>query len=161
MVFVWLPHDGIKLTKQKRMHDIYLETTANKPYKENQDLTGKIKVSKITHINYDNEILTYYEGAEFPMKGYPTQGAIIAVNIAKAIFIQVFKIRLSLVSILQVFNYIGNRVLEQYFLKDKHRTANTLELDSIVFSFVFSLTSNRLVASQFSRIFSHLIEFDS
>lgn len=143
------------------MPDIYISSIANKPFKEGATAEGVIKGTRITHVNYDGGIFAHYEGAEFPMKGYPTQEAVVSVNIMKSIFMQVFKLRPTIKSIIIAFNTIGSRVLEAHFLKDEYRTAGTRELKDILSNFVFSLTSNRNISDQFAQIFSHLLEYDN
>lgn len=140
--------------------EIYLTPNSNNVTVEGS-VNGKFLATPLLRINYDKEILAYYEGAEFPQKGVSSLEVMRNVNIVKAIFISIFKVRFSLISIIEAFNYIGCRVLEQYFLKDQHRTAGGKELDSILSNFIFSLTSNRIVADRFSKIFSHLIEYDN
>lgn len=140
--------------------DIYINTKANNVATEGS-VNGKIFATPLLRVNYDREILAYYEGAEFPQKGLSKNEVMYNVNIVKALFIGVFKIRFSIVSVIDAFTYVGNRVLEHYFLKDQYRTAGTKELDMIVSDFIFTLTSNRSVASRFSKLFSHLIEYDN
>lgn len=84
-----------------------------------------------------------------------------AVNIVKAILIGVLSFRFSLISFLTIFNRIGNKVMEQYLLKDEYMTAGGLELARIIYDFVFSLTSNETISGHFSKIVSHLIEYDN
>jgi hypothetical protein len=51
--------------------------------------------------------------------------------------------------------------LSQYFLKDEYRSVQMLELCKGLYHFAFSLTSNDVIASQFSKIVSHIIEYDN
>lgn len=141
------------------MKEIYLTPEANNTALETPDTT--IKVTPLLRVNYDRGIFAYYEGAEFPQKGVTDVEVMKAVNIVKAIVAGILSLRPNLVSVLTAFNRIGNKVIEQYLLKDEYRTAGTLELGRVIYDFVFSLTSNSVIALHFSRIFSHLIEYDN
>ncbi len=140
--------------------DIYLDSKANNVAIEGS-VNRKVMVTPLLRISYDDGIFAYYEGAEFPQKGVSPVEVMTSVNLIKAFFMGFFRIRFSIVSVLQAFTFFGNRIMAQYFLKDEYRTAGTRELDRIVCDFAFSLTSNRDIASQFARLFSHLIEYDN
>lgn len=141
------------------MKEIYLTPEANNTALETPDTT--IKVTPLQRVKYDRGIFAYYEGAEFPQKGVSSVEVMKAINIVKAMITGILSIRFNLVSVLSAFNRVGNKVIEQYLLKDEYRTAGTLELCRIIYDFIFSLTSNVTVALHFSRIFSHLIEYDN
>ena len=121
----------------------------------------KSKVSIIEKVSYENGINVFYKGAEYPMKGLVSPETLWSVDIVKAIFIEVFKLRPSIISILSSFNRIGNKIMGVYFLKDEYRMAGMKELEDITYRFIFSYTSNKLVACQFAQIFSHLLEYDN
>lgn len=150
---------AISVTGQITMKEIYLIPEANNPVLETPD--GIIRSTPLQRVKYDNGIFAYYEGAEFPQKGLTDGDTMKAINIVKAIVSGVLSIRFNLASVLRAFNRIGNKVIEQYFLKDEYRTAGTLELDRIIYDFIFSLTSKEDIARHFSKIFSHLIEYDN
>lgn len=117
-------------------------------------------VSKITHTSYQGGLFVHYKGAEFPMKVISTPDIMYSVNIIKAIFIEIVKIRLNAISILSAFNRVGVKVLGQYFLLPQYRTLQTTELCNTLYHFAYSLTSSEVIASQFSKILSHIIEYD-
>lgn len=141
------------------MKEIYLIPEANNPVLETPDRI--IRSTPLQRVKYYNGIFAYYEGAEYPQKGLTDGDTMKAINIVKAIVSGILSIRCNLVSILRAFNRIGNKVIEQYFLKDEYRTAGTLELDRIIYDFICSLTSKDDIARHFSKIFSHLIEYDN
>jgi hypothetical protein len=141
------------------MKDIYLTPEVNNPVLETPD--SIVRVTPLIRVNYDRGIFAYYEGAEYPQKGMTPVEVMRSINIVKAIVSGVLSFRFNLLSLLMAFNRIGNKAIEQYLLKDEYRTAGTLELCRIVYDFIFSLTSNDTVALHFSRIFSHLIEYDN
>jgi hypothetical protein len=124
-------------------------------------LSPKSKVSIVDYVSYENEIRTYYKGAEYPMKGLIRSEVMWSIDIVKALFIEVFKLRPNVVSILSSFNRIGNKIMGVYLLKDEYRMSGMKELDDIIYNFLFSYTSNDSISRQFSRIFSHLIEYDN
>lgn len=119
------------------------------------------EVTIVEKIIFDKGIFLYYKDAEYPQKGMSTPDVMSSVNIIKAIFSEILKIRPNIVSILSSFNRIGMRVISQYFLKDEYRTLQMRELCNTLYHFAFSLSSDELVASQFSKIVSHLIEYDN
>lgn len=141
------------------MKEIYLTPEANNTALETPDTT--ITVTPLQRVKYDRGIFAYYEGAEYPQKGLSSVEVMKAINIVKSIIAGILSVRFNLISILRAFNRVGNKVIEQYLLKDEYRTAGTLELGRITYDFIFSLTSNDTVALHFSRIFSHLIEYDN
>lgn len=133
---------------------------------ENQKATTQIsnesdKISYITRVDYDNGIYVHFKGGEFPAKVLSTPDILYSVNIMKAIFIEIIKIRPNAISIMSAFNRVGVKVLGQYFLKDEYRTVQTKELCNSLYHFAYKLSSNELIASQFSKILSHLIEYDN
>jgi hypothetical protein len=141
------------------MRDIYLTPDANNTALETPD--SIVRATPLLRVNYDRGIFAYYEGAEYPQKGVSSIEVMKAINIVKAIIAGVLSFRFTLLSLLMAFNRIGNKVIEQYLLKDEYRTAGTLELGRIMYDFIFSLTSNHTVALHFSNICSHLIEYDN
>lgn len=141
------------------MNDIYITPKSNNPVLETPD--DVIRCTPLQRVNYDRGIFAYYEGAEYPQKGLTDSEVMKSVNFLKAMVIGIMSIRFSLVSIISAFNRIGNKVIEQYLLKDEYRTAGTLELDRVTYDFLFRATSNSVIASHFSKIFSHLIEYDN
>lgn len=136
---------------------------------ENKSVEQSLKAESqfstpIEKASFDDGLFLYFKGAEFPMKVIANPEALHATNIMKAIFIEVFANRPSFKSIestLSSFNRIGMKVMSPYILKDQYMTVQCRELRSISYNFVFSLTSNAIIAGQFSQIVSHLIEYDN
>lgn len=115
----------------------------------------------IQKITFDKGVYIFYEGGEYPQKVLSTPNIIASINIIKAIFVGILGIRPNAESILRAFNKIGMRILSEYFLKDEYRTLQTRELSNALYHFAFSLTSHELIASQFSKIVSHIVEYDN
>lgn len=124
-------------------------------------LGAESKVSLIDHISLENGLNVFYKGGEYPMKGYVAPEALWSIDIVKSIFIETLKLKPSVVSILSAFNRIGYKCLDLYFLKPEFRMSCMLELQDITYRFIFSYTSNELISRQFSKIFSHLLEYDN
>ncbi len=139
--------------------NIYLTPEANNVAAERVD--DKILATPLLSVRYDDGIFAYYEGAEYPQKGMSPVEVMRATNIIKALFIETLRLRPTLSHLLRGFNRIGNKILEQYFLKDEFRTANCRELESIIFFFLTPIVNDSTVATHFSKIFSHIIEYDN
>jgi hypothetical protein len=122
---------------------------------------GKRLVTSLLRVNFDGEVLSYYEGAEFPQRGFPTDQVLFTANILKAVFIGLLKIRPSITSFVEAFNYIGDKTVRQFLVKEQYRSAGMIELKDILSNFIFSLTSNRSISGRFGQILSHLIENDN
>ncbi len=141
--------------------NVYLNNNIDKTIVYEGQEKGKIMVTTVKSVKYDNGIFVYYDGAEYPQKGLATPEILHAVNIVKAVFIGFFKLRPNICSCLEFFNRIGNKALNSYFIKDEFRTVQTKELDRLVFNFLFLSGFKEIVARDFARIFSHLIEYDN
>ncbi len=139
---------------------------AHKTFAKNASLDGvshesTVSACQITHISYDDGIKVYYEGGEYPQKLLTSSEALFATNIMKSIFMEVFKIRPSLHSIVSIFNRLASRTLFPNLLKDEYRAPCTLELNALILNFFISWGLNRTVASDFAQYFSHLFDFDN
>lgn len=122
---------------------------------------GKVIGVNITHATFDNDMRIYYEGAEFPQKLFTTPEALFAVGILKSIFIEAFKLRPTLGSLLSFFNRLAFKTLHSHLLKDEYRPLATRELDELLLNFLLAWGLNRIIASNFSKNFSHLFDFDN
>jgi hypothetical protein len=119
------------------------------------------KISYITEVSFNDGIYVTFKGGEFPAKVLSTPEILYSVNIIKAIVMELLRIRLNAISILSAFNRVGLKIMRQYFLKDEYRTLQTKELCNSLYHFSYSLTSDHIIASNFSKILSHLIEYDN
>ena len=119
------------------------------------------EVSIVDKVVFDKGIFVYYQGAEYPQKGLSSPEIISSINIIKASIIELLKIRFNYISFFSAFDRIGMKILGQYFLKNEYRSVQMLELCRGLYHFAFYLTANDFLASQFSKIVSHIIEYDN
>lgn len=117
--------------------------------------------TRIQKASFDIGMRIYFEGAEFPQKMFTTPEALFSVNILKAILIELTKLRPTLSSLLSYFNRIAEKTMHNHLLKDEYRPSATRELDDLLANFLISYGLNRIIAVNFSKNFSHIIDFDN
>lgn len=118
-------------------------------------------VSNITNISFHDGIYVEYEGASYPQKGIATPEILYNVNIMKAVFMSVFRLRPNINSLITEFNHLGIRIISQFFLKDEYMTAGGFELKKLTGNFIKPFVLNGRCAEQFGTIISHLVEYDN
>ena len=115
----------------------------------------------IERVSFDKGIFVYYRGAEFPMKGLSDRDTIFRIDILKALFIGIFSIRPNINSLLDIFNRIGNKVLDEKLLINDYMTSICQELEKMISIFLISYGVKDDIAHYTARIFAHLIEYDN
>lgn len=148
------------------------------------DMVGRSTVVfKATRIEFpeDGGILIHYEGCKYPKKGWPTQDATWANNIAKrqtlmmAMSLQSkgiilpaigfvltpwkYKIQL-LENVLRHYNRMGDMVLQPYYLKDNRYCVFCRELRFLIANFLIGIGISIPVAEDTGKILAHIFEYD-
>lgn len=118
------------------------------------------KFSNIEKASFDNGLYLYFQNAEYPMRGIPNVNIIASINIMKALFVEILKIRFDYLSVFTAFNRIGMKVMSEHILKDEYMSPQIRELKKILYNFTLKLTSNSIVSTNFADIVSHLVEYD-
>jgi len=141
--------------------DYIYQNRTGKKINSTIEKSGSVYALKVKSIRCDDGIFVYYEGAEFPQKGIATPETLFSIDILKAIFIEIFKLRPTLNSFFSAFNRFAEKTLETHILKPEYRMICMKELDATLYSFLIGMGLKEIVASQFSLYFSHLIEYDN
>jgi hypothetical protein len=145
--------------------DIYLDPEANKAFREGEE-QGVTLTTKLNSVTYEKGVGIHlnFEGAEFPQKGMrpeDSQDIIRAINIMKAVFIEAFKLRPTVLSLIKAFNRVAGRVMKQYILKPDYMSRDTLEIKSIVYRFLKYITSDHDASDSFATYFAHILQYDN
>lgn len=149
---------------------------------ETQISTEQEKVTPVTKFTWDRGIFLYLEGGEYPMKGMTSPETMWALNLAKRIFIESFrffarwyfipsyliitilpwkqKMKI-LTGIISSYCSINWKNMSPFFLKSDYMTSLGQELEWLSYSFLKNLGIADTLASQFSEIFSALVDYDT
>lgn len=124
-----------------------------------------VKASIVTKVTCVNGLETHYKGADYPMKGYVTPEVLQHADIVKAFLMALIRLHIPLKTspgaLLDEVVRIGDKCISKYYMQDAERMACMKELDVLLFNFTFSYTSNEPIARRFSKIVSHLVEWDN
>lgn len=127
---------------------------------------------KINKVTIDGGIKQWIEGADFPRRGMCSPEAMFACNQAKRIFVQSIKIAskwqftLAILfsrdklQFIRAYIDVVWKVMSPFIIKYEYLTPVAQEIQDLSYQFVLKLGLDELSAERFSKIFSHLIEYD-
>lgn len=109
-------------------------------YQNHPEIQGE--GTRIVKIEYKNGIQVFLEHYEYPVKGMPTQSAIVAINVVKKLFLAWPRISL------RKIEEISWIVIAPHILKSEYMTPIGREIRAII-------------PSRLGNIIAHVIEYDS
>lgn len=136
----------------------------------------------IEKVSFDKGVQVWIKGAQYEQKGMAQPETLFAMNIAKRLLVKAlslgqnwllapsfaligiipYKRKLNaLETIVVAYNDIAFKVTSPYLLKPEYMTDSARELGFVICSFLEEVGLKSSTALQFSKIVSHLIEYDN
>ena len=144
-----------------------LKAILENPSGEQQIINESDVFWTVDKITFDGGIKQYITGAEFPCKGYTPPETLWACGFAKRLLVEGVK-TLSFWSLFigwrkLLFSYtdICWKVMSPHIMKYEYMTPVAQELQDLIHNFLIRLDVPEETATNFSKIFSHLIEYDN
>lgn len=157
------------------------EIFENPPGKEQVEAEGQV-FYVINEVRFDDGIQLFINGAEYYQRGMAMGETLFFVNMAKRLlveglklgsklpiliglmtmFVRTRKARLNFMEgIIESFNSLMYKILSPYILKPQYMTPSARQLRSVVKDFMLGFGMSERISTQFSDIFSHMIEYDN
>lgn len=127
-------------------------------------------------------IRQYIKGAQYPQKGLASPEILASLNIAKRVFVGLIKLSQKWVflpsllligviphfmrvraiqGILEVFNSISGRILEDVYLKTEHMLESSKEIYFLTHNFLYAYGISEIESTRTARVIGAFIEFDN